>query len=104
MEFRGRNCVLEVLAPLCCDGWGWGRIATLAPNVPGGLVAGYSGRALHCPAFLTAGLESCLERLLCPSAARAVVCSSVRRERAVFPLTVITPRGPDILSLRYAYC
>src|SRR3954469_2355323 len=31
--------------------------------------------------FLTAGLESCLERLLCTSAARAAVCSSVRMER-----------------------
>ena len=28
------------------------------------------------------------------------VCSSVRRERSVFPLTVMTPRGPGILSLR----
>ena len=26
-------------------GWGWGRIATLARDVPGGLVLGYSGRA-----------------------------------------------------------
>ena len=51
---------------------------------------------------LIAGLENCLERLLCTSAAIAVVCSSVRRERSVFPLTVITPRGPGILSLRYA--
>src|SRR3954470_24440599 len=54
--------------------------------------------------FLTAGLECCLERLLCTSAARAAVCSSVRMERSLFPLTVITPRGPGILSLRYAYC
>src|SRR3954468_12078314 len=54
--------------------------------------------------FLTAGLESCLERLHCTSAARAAVCSSVRREHSVFPLTVITPRGPGILSLRYAQC
>src|SRR3954464_13564524 len=52
--------------------------------------------------FLTAGLESCLERLLCTSDARAAVCSSVRMERSVFPLTLITPRGPGILSLRYA--
>ena len=36
---------------------------------------------------LTAGLENCLRRLLCTSAARAAVCSSVRRERSVFPLT-----------------
>src|SRR3954465_148605 len=52
--------------------------------------------------FLAAGLESCLNRLLCTSAARAAVCSSVRMEHSVFPLTVITPRGPGILSLRYA--
>ena len=44
-----------------------------------------------------AGLENYLERLLCTSAARAAVCSSVRRERLVFPLTVITPQGPGIL-------
>src|SRR3954468_8333377 len=49
-----------------------------------------------------AGLENFLERLLCTSAARAAVCSFVRRERSVFPLTVMTPRGPGILSLRYA--
>ena len=28
-----------------CKGRGWGRIATRARNVPGGLVVGYSGRA-----------------------------------------------------------
>src|SRR4051812_4495878 len=53
---------------------------------------------------LAAGLESCLERLLCTSAARVAVCCSVVMERSVFPLTVITPRGPGILSLRYAQC
>ena len=36
------------------------------------------------------------------STARVVVCSSVRSEHSVFPFTVITPRGPGILSLRYA--
>ena len=51
---------------------------------------------------LIAGLENCLDRLLCTSAARAAVCSSIWSERSVFPLTVITPRGPGILSLRYA--
>ena len=56
---------------------------------------GVSGR-------LTAGLENCLKRLLCTSATRAAVCSSVRRERSVFPLTVMTPQGPGILSLSYA--
>src|SRR3954465_9392871 len=52
--------------------------------------------------LLTAGLENCLERLLCSSAASAAVCSTIWRERSVFPLTVINPRGPGILSLRYA--
>ena len=31
---------------------------------------------------------------------KVVVCSSVWRERSVYPLTVITPRGLGILSLR----
>ena len=33
----------------------------------------------------------CLKRLLCASAARAAVCSSVWSERSVFPFTVMTP-------------
>ena len=33
-------------------------------------------------------------------AARAVACSSAREERSVIPLTVMTPRGPGILSVR----
>ena len=33
-------------------------------------------------------------------AARAVACFSVREERSVIPLTVMTPRGPGILSVR----
>ena len=32
-----------------------------------------------------------------PCKERDAVCSSVRRERYVFPLTVMTPRGPGIL-------
>ena len=40
-----RSYVREVLASLFCEGWGWGRIATPARIVPGGLVVGYSGRA-----------------------------------------------------------
>src|SRR3954468_21094275 len=52
--------------------------------------------------FLTAGLESCLERLLCTSAARNAVWCSVQMECLVFPLTVIIPRGAGILSLTYA--
>ena len=34
------------------------------------------------------------------SAARAATYSSARKERFVFPLIVMTPRGPGILSLR----
>ena len=33
-------------------------------------------------------------------AARAVACSSAREERSMIPLTVMTPRGPGILSVR----
>ena len=51
---------------------------------------------------VVAGFVVCQRRLLCTFAARAAVCSSARRERSVFPLTVITPRGLGILSLRYA--
>ena len=39
-----RNDVREGLVLQFCKGWGWGRIATRAQNVPGGLVVGYSGR------------------------------------------------------------
>ena len=59
------------------------------------------GAFSHVRCLITELLD-CLKRLLCASAARAAVCSSVRRERSVFPLTMITPRGPGILSLRYA--
>ena len=38
-----RSYVREVLASPFCEGWGWGRIATPARIVPGGLVVGYSG-------------------------------------------------------------
>ena len=34
------------------------------------------------------------------SAARPATYSSARKERSVFPLTVMTPRGPGILGLR----
>ena len=40
-----RNDVREVLVLQFCKGWGWGRIAMRARNMPGGLVVGYSGRA-----------------------------------------------------------
>ena len=46
--------------------------------------------------FFIAELDVCLIRLFYTSAARDIVCSSVRSERFVFPLTVITPRGPGI--------
>ena len=39
-----RNDVREGRVLQFCEGWGWGRIATRARNVPGGLVVGYSGR------------------------------------------------------------
>ena len=51
MVFQGRSYVREVLVSLCCESWGWGRIATLAQSVPGGLAVGYSGRAWQCLAF-----------------------------------------------------
>ena len=102
MVFQGRSYVREALVSLCRESWGWGRISTRALIAPGGLGWYCFGRVLLYPAVLTAGLENCLKRLLCTSAARAAVCSSVRRERSVFPLTVMTPRGPGILSLRYA--
>ena len=39
-----RNDVREVPVLQFYKGWGWGRIATRAWDVPGGLVVGYSGR------------------------------------------------------------
>ena len=45
MVFPERNYVRVVLVSQFRDGWGWGRTATLAQNVLGGLVVGYSGRA-----------------------------------------------------------
>ena len=51
MVFLERSYVREVLVSHFCEGWGWGRIATPAQNVPGGLVVGYSGRAWQCLAF-----------------------------------------------------
>ena len=40
-----RSYVREALVSQVREGWGWGRIATPARIVPGGLVVGYSGRA-----------------------------------------------------------
>ena len=51
MVFQGHSYVREVLISLCRERWGWGRIATLVQSVPGGPVAGYSGRASQCLAF-----------------------------------------------------
>ena len=45
MPFPERSYVRATLVSQVHEGWGWGRIATLARNVPGGLVVGYSGRA-----------------------------------------------------------
>ena len=45
MVFLERNYVRVVLVSQFREGWGWGRTGTLARNVPGGLVVGYSGRA-----------------------------------------------------------
>ena len=43
--FPERNYVRVVLVSQFCEGRGWGRIATRARDVPGGLVVGYSGHA-----------------------------------------------------------
>ena len=45
MVFSERSYVRVVLVSQFREGWGWGRIATLARNMPGGFVVGYSGRA-----------------------------------------------------------
>ena len=45
MVFLEHSYVRATLVSQVREGWGWGRIATLAQNVPGGLVVGYSGRA-----------------------------------------------------------
>ena len=45
MVFLERSYVREALVSHFCEGWGWGRIATPAQHVLGGLVVGYSGRA-----------------------------------------------------------
>ena len=45
MVFPKHSYVRATLVLQVREGWGWGRIAMLALNVPGGLVVGYSGRA-----------------------------------------------------------
>ena len=45
MVFLERSYVRATLVLQIREGWGWGRIAMLAQNVPGGLFVGYSGRA-----------------------------------------------------------
>ena len=44
-----RSDVRVVLVSQFREGWGWGRIATHAQNVLGGLVVVYSGRVYPCP-------------------------------------------------------
>ena len=45
MVFPEHNYVRVVLVSQSREGWGWGRTAMLAQNVPYGLVVGYSRRA-----------------------------------------------------------
>ena len=45
MVFPEHSYVCASLVSQVREGWGWGRIATLALNVPGGLGVGYSGCA-----------------------------------------------------------
>ena len=45
MVFPERNYVRVVLVSQSREGWGWGRTAMVAQNVPGGLVVGSSRRA-----------------------------------------------------------
>ena len=45
MVFLERSYVRATLVSQVREGWGWGRIAMLARNVPDSLVVGYSGRA-----------------------------------------------------------
>ena len=45
MVFQERSYVRAAQVLQVREGWGWGRIATLARNMPGGLIVGYSGRA-----------------------------------------------------------
>ena len=45
MVFLEHSYVRATLVSQVREGWGWGRIATHARDVPGGLVVGYFGRA-----------------------------------------------------------
>ena len=45
MVFPEHNYVRVVLVSQSREGWGWGRTAMLARNVPDGLFVGYSGSA-----------------------------------------------------------
>ena len=55
---------------------------------------------LAMPVVLTTDRLFWLEGPFYCSAAKAAAHSSARKERLVFPLTVMMPRGPSILSLR----
>ena len=68
-----------------------GRIARQALNVPGDPVAVFLRTRLKVSGGWNAEVVVCLKRLLCASAARAAVCSSMRSEHSMFPLTVMTP-------------
>ena len=45
MVFSERSYVRVVLLLQSREGWGWGRTAILALNMPAGFVVGYFGRA-----------------------------------------------------------
>ena len=45
MVFPERSYVRMVLLSPSGEGWGWGRTAMLAQDVPAGFVVGYFGRA-----------------------------------------------------------
>ena len=87
-----RGAVLNIYSPWC----------PLWDYVYGTLVQFYPGcrtRLTVSVVLMTSHVFLVLEAAYSP-AARAVVCSSAREERSVIPLTVMTPRGLGILSVR----
>ena len=99
--------VLDIVLPVRLSQL-WGCIKYLQPLV--------SAMGLHvrCPGSDLSGIPDSSNRVrgrndqLCflifeaaySLAARVVACSSAREERSVIPLTVMTPCGPGILSVR----